>query len=381
VGRGSIRKKEGHPKPYECRVELSRDPHSGKRRSVSRSFRTRREAQAYLAEALHEIERGVAVDRSTVTVGEWLEYWLHSVVGPAVEATSLERYTQQCRSHLIPALGSVPLQKLTAARVQATYAQWRNAGLGVPTIRTCHTRLSSALRAAVRLGVLSRNVAQSVTPPRPSLRRQMRVWERDQAKAFLATAAVHGRLGPFWLLLLATGLRRGEALGLRWRDVDEGAGALRVRQTVQRLRGTSRLKDGAKTPGSARTVVAPPEVFAALRDWRARQLEHRLQLGAAYVDRDLVFAGALGQHLCVNTPGRELARLIRLIPPPGVPAIRLHDLRHTYATLTLADGMDLKTVSENLGHKDPALTQRLYQHVLPAQRADLAGRVSRILFG
>lgn len=189
-----------------------------------------------------------------------------------------------------------------------------------------------------------------------------------------------GASTPLWHLALGTGMRRGELLGVRWQDVHLDAGYLTVRQAVVVVRGRPRIKE-PKTPGSVRTIFLPPTVRDRLVEHRRAQQDHRdkrRESGAAWRESDLVFTTREGTMVNPDNLDYDFGKLIERA---AVPRIRIHDLRHTYATLALEQGIPVKVVSENLGHADISTTLRTYAHVIPAQRSELAARMDATLFG
>lgn len=275
----------------------------------------------------------------------------------------------------MPLLGGMQIQKLTSARLQTFYSEKIDAGTGPRTVELCHLHISQALDQAVKLGWVARNVADVATPPRWKPR-EMETWDAVEAHRFL-TVAHESVYGPIWLLALATGMRKGELLGLRWRDVDANRAVLSIRQTVGTLRGKVEVKP-PKTTTSRRDVHIPQGVLDALREHRRRQNERRLELGPIWQDHDLVFASATGTPIHPDNLDRDFARLVKRA---GVKRIRIHDVRHSFATLAGQLGIPIKIISESLGHADVSTTLRTYTHVQPTQRVELADKVGAVLFG
>lgn len=376
MARGSIRKHDRDSGVrYEVVVDLGADPVTGRRRQRTKSFKTKREAQAALTAWLAEVDKGTVVDRSTQTVAEMMQYWLDTHARSRLRAKTVFDYEHTIARHIIPTLGSLPVQKLTPERLQTFYSDKLAEGCGVRTIRLCHLHINQALKQAVKMGLISRNVASLVTQPQ-SAPREMRVWDTAQAQAFLAVAH-KSTYGPIWMLALATGMRRGELLGLRWQDIDMERRVLYIRQTVGSLHGRPEFKP-PKTRSSRRMVPLQDAVIAALKEHRRRQNERRLELGEVWQDHDLVFAAANGGPINPDNVGRDFQRLVKLA---GVPMIRIHDQRHTHVTLALQAGANIKAVSEAIGHADVAITLRTYTHVMPEQRIDVAEKVGAALFG
>ncbi len=375
MARGSIRKRqvEGGTR-YDVVVDLGIDPVTGKRRQRKKTYTTRKEAQASLTAWLADIDKGVAVDRSAQSLADLLAFWLDNYARHRVSARTYYGYAATVRRHIVPTLGAVPIQKLTPARVQSFYTEKMNAGCGVRTVELCHLHISQALDEAVKLGWVSRNVTDVVTPPRHKAK-EMQTWSVEEARRFLAVAR-QSVYGPIWLLALATGMRKGELLGVRWRDVDSERGVVAIRQTVGTLRGKIEIKP-PKTLTSRREVHLSGDMVEALRAHKGSQAEQRAKRGALWDDHDLVFAAAHGGPIHPDNLDRDFDRLVKRA---GIKRIRIHDLRHSFATLAIQLGIPLKVVSESMGHADISTTLRTYTHVLPTQRADLADKVGVALF-
>jgi integrase len=377
VAQGSIKKRllEDGSVRYDVIVDLGPDPVTNKRRQRKKTFTTKREAQAGLTAWLASIDNGTAVERSRQTVAEMVEYWLDTYARPNTRPATLEGYTIAVRVHIIPALGNIPVQKLGPDMLQKFYADKLAAGCGPRTVQLCHLHISQALKQAMRLGLVSRNVADLVTPPRWT-RREMTIWTLDEARRFLSVAD-QSHHGPIWALALATGMRRGELLGLRWQDVDWERGTVSVRQTVTVLGGASHIGP-PKTKSARRTITVQIEVLDALKEHRRAQNERRLAVGPVWQDYDLVFSTGIGTPI---NPGNLDRDFYRLVARAGVPRIRIHDLRHTNVTLSLRETGDIKAVSQRVGHANVSITLGTYAHVLPDQHQEVAKKVGRALFG
>jgi integrase len=374
--KGRIEKRTGpHGPAYRVRVELAPDPVTGKRKRASKTVATKREAERLLAEWVNEINRGTAVAPATVTVRDLLRRWLHTVAAHRVRPTTLEDYEATIENHIIPHLGNVTAQRLTADAVQSFYSDLRERGIGARTVQLCHLRLSQALSQAVKWGILHRNVCDAVDTPHVTPKRG-KVWTAEEARRFLAASA-GTHLEAFWVLVATTGLRRGEALGVRWQDLDLDARTLRVAQSVVIYKHKPIIQE-PKSAAARRTVKLDPETVTTLRAHKATQNARRLELGPIWQDNDLVFTTGEGKLLGPN----NLYRILNAtITRAGVPKIRLHDLCHSHTTLLLAAGTPLRVVSERLGHAKTSITLDTYAHVLPDMQDAAAETVSRLLFG
>lgn len=360
---------------YEVTVDLGKDPVTGKRRLRSRSFKTKGEARTACTAWQGEIDQGTAVDRSRQTVAEMLRYWLDTYARPNVRPRSYVDYEPIITRHIILSIGAVPVQKLTPSHVQQYYADKLAAGCGPRTVQLCHLRLKQALTQAEDLGLVSRNVADKVTPPRVTPK-EMSTWDAAQARRFLAVA-VASAYGPIWLVSLATGMRRGELLGLRWKDIDWERRVLSVRQTVGVV-GTTPTIGEPKSKAGRRDVRVQPEVIAALHAHKRAQNEGRLARGVAWHDHDLMFAASNGKPIQPSNLRRDYERWVR---QADVPYIRIHDQRHTHVTLSLAAGVDLTVISKRVGHARPSITSDIYAHVLSDQHEEAADKIGTVLFG
>jgi integrase len=282
-------------------------------------------------------------------------------------------YEATVRLHLVPILGKVKVQKLTAAQVQQWQTKLLDAGVGPRTVQLAHLNLGQALDVAVRMNMVARNVVDVVDQPRYRAR-EMQCWTAEEAQRFIAVAD-QSIYGPIWLLAVVTGLRKGELLGLRWQDISFEEKVLQVRQTVGALHGKVEFK-GTKRPKSRRTIDLDDAILAVLRAHKLRQNERRLQAGPRWEDHDLAFPSSVGTPVNPDNCDLDFDRLVKLA---GVKRIRIHDTRHSYATLTILSGMPINVVSQSMGHSDISTTLRVYAHVMPEQRRELARKMSALL--
>ncbi len=353
------------------RVRVDMVDSEGRRLRPQRTYKTRREAQVGLTQWRAEIERGMGVVPSGKSVGDYLQFWLDTSARYRVRASTLASYRDKVRLYIRPTLGNVPLQKLSPAQVQSLYgdllAGYRGrAAVSPRTVRYVHAILHRALKEAVGLGLVPRNVTDAVSPPK-AMRPPIKSWDVPDVQRFLAVAAPDG-YSPLWLIALHTGMRRGELLGLRWRDVDLAKGVLRVQQILSTVKEGERFTP-PKTASGRRTIALDGPSIAALKDHRIRQKERRLALGAVWQDYDLVFTSDIGTPL---DHGNVYHRFVALVKTAGVPRISFHGLRHTHATLLMKHGVHPKVASERLGHADITLTLQTYSHVLPQMQQEAA---------
>jgi integrase len=377
MARGSIRRKDG---AWSYRVDLGPDPATGKRRQVARQgFRTRKAAEAALGEVLSAAATGSVVSRSTITTGKYLDNWLVSQQH-RLRPTTLHGYATAA-ARVRARLGQVPVQALIPLQIERFYADLLREGgsggrpLAAKTVRGSHVVLRKALADAERLGLVARNAAASARPP-TSPGREFATWSSEDLREFF-TAIRGERIYPALVVIATTGMRRSEVLGLRWRDLDLDAAQLSVAQTLTAVNGCPVIGP-TKTSRSRRTVYLDPQTVNVLRDHRRLQREDRLLVGPAWdAANDLVFRDEIGGLIHPDSFTREFGRLVAA---SGLPKIRLHDLRHTYATLALKAGVHPKVVSERLGHATVGITLDLYSHVTPAIARDAANVVAQSIF-
>jgi integrase len=363
-------------------IDLPKGPDGRRRQKWHRLAASgKRQAQAELAKLIADLASGRYVEPSKLSLADFLLKWLE-VVHSAVSAKTFERYRGIVVGHLIPHLGAYPLARLQPLHIQAYYSRalqggrldGRAGGLAPQTVLHHHRVLKEALGQAVRWGLLARNPADAVDPPRVA-RKEMRTLTPEQIARLLA-AAQGSRLYIPILLAVATGMRRGEILALRWEDVDLGAGTVSVRRTLEQVRGRIAFKE-PKSARSRRVIPLPAFAVAALRRHKAEQARLRLRLGPAYDDQGLVCTTETGRPLAHNF-GRDY---LALLERAGVPRVRFHDLRHSHATLLLSQNVHPKVVSERLGHAAVGVTLDIYSHVVPALQQEAADKLEALLGG
>lgn len=366
------------------------DPTTGKeRRRWHPGGPLKRDAERLVNELVKRKDDGTYRGPDRLTLGEYLTTrWLPGQVSQLSPST-YDSYRRNIDLHVIPRIGGVPLQKLAAEDLDGLYAALSTAGgrrdgkkggLSPKSVRIVHAILHKALSDARRKGTLTRNVAEVADPPKSrsaAKRAEIRVWTPEELHAFLDLAA-DNRNQAAWFLTSHTGMRRGEVLGLRWGDVDLEARRLSVCQAVILVAYKLTLSD-VKTDAGRRPIDLDDRTIAMLRTWRKRQLEERMLVGPnAYQDQDLVFARPDGTPINPDAFSQSFDRLVARSP---LPRIRLHDLRHTHASVLLKAGVPVKVVSERLGHANPAFTITVYQHIIPGMQADAATVFSDLVAG
>lgn len=335
--------------------------------------RTRVEVQQKLREIQQEHERGVLMVGPTPTLGAFLSQWL-AATRPRVRPKTYVSYEGTVRLHLIPHIGNVRLRNLTPAHVQNVLTLKAEAGLSPRSTRYVLLVLRIAVRQAERWGLVSRNVAQLVDGPR-AMYRPITVLTPEQCRILLH-AARGDRHEALYTLAVSLGLRRGEVLGLRWSDVDIQKKRLTIAAALQRVKGEGLVLVETKTARSRRMVSLPDVCVAALRSHRVRQIQDKLLAGSLWVETGFLFTTGIGTPLDGETVGR---RLRKLMVAAGLPPLRFHDLRHSAASLLLAQSVAPRVVMDVLGHSQIGVTMNTYSHVVPALVDAAASAVDRAL--
>jgi integrase/predicted RNA-binding Zn-ribbon protein involved in translation (DUF1610 family) len=354
-----------------------------RRRAIKGGFGTKKECQAALNKVLSAVEARTFTPPTRITVKAFLlDEWLPAVKG-TLRPTTYASYTMLARQHIIPRLGSLQLQKLTAGAINALYAYLPEegrvcgkGGLSASSVRRVHAVLHRACHDAVRWGRLTVNPVDAADPPKASAEHSDRlpVWTAEQLSAFLASVA-DDRLFALWRLLAMTGMRRGEALGLAWEDLDMEKGRLTIRRAWVPVNGVAQMSE-PKTRRGRRTIALDPVTLAALQGHAARQADEQRHWDATRGGAGFVFTGTDGQPLqpwAVSKAFRDRAKAAMLPPIP------LHGLRHSYATLALSSGVNPRIVSARLGHATVALTLDVYSHVLPQADQEAADKIAELL--
>jgi integrase len=389
---------QGHIRPqgdgsWEIKFDLGRDPLTGRRITKYVTFRgTKRKAQEELTRLLGRRNEGSYVEPTKMTMAQYLNHWLEGDIDRRVAARTAARYRGIVEKNIIPKLGHVPMRKLTAVHIEAFEAElqregWVKArakqkikegeetpipekrGLSAQTALHIHRTLSQALGHAVRLGVLFKNPAEQVKPPRPPSR-EIKILDKKEITTLINAAKGVGLYVPV-LVAVTTGMRRGELLALRWSDISPKSELLTVNQSLERIKGRFEFKS-PKTKTSRRTITLPAITIEALRGHYRAQIEERLKLGLGRDPRGLVFARPDGQPMDADTLSKAFRRLVA---SAKVTPITFHGLRHTHISHLLMDGVHVKLVSERAGHASINITLGVYSAYIPNMQSDAARRV------
>ena len=381
-GQGTIRQRADGS--WTGRLSIGRDPGTGKYKYKYLYGATQAEVRKKMTAFSAELDKGAFVEPSKMTLGQWLDVW-HAEYLAGVKHTTISQYGTQIDQHIKPFLGAVKLVELTPTMIQSMYNAKKRlrdadpkAGLSAKSIRNLHGVLHKALHQALRLGYISANPCDACEPPR---------FDRYEIKPLTTeeiTTLLHACKGSkyekLYTVVLFSGVRISEALGLRWSCVDFERGKITINKQLQKERkkgggGTYRLYD-TKT-STTRTITLSAHVVDVLREVKKEQAQNRLIMGAAWAnDMNLVFTHEDGQHLCHSTVWACFKRLVKKL---GFPDARVHDLRHTFATISLESGDDLKTVQKNLGHSKIGTTGDTYAHVTEKMREQSAARMDAFI--
>ena len=359
--------------PLEDRVQRRQEFHTG--------YESKKEVEQELAKVLAALATGGHIEPSKMLLADFLRTEWLPAIRSTIRPTTFASYETHVLRHIIPRIGSLQLQQLSGVQINLLYARLLSEPdihgrlLSPATVRRVHATLHRALKDAVRWSKLLRNPVDSADPPRAQgFDREMKVWTAAQLRTFLA-AERESELYPLWLTLATTGMRRGEALGLSWEDVDLEAARLSIKKTLI-MNGYKTMLSTPKTKKGRRLIVLDPATIAALRKLRAQQIKEHLRQGLPWQESQPVFVTEAGLPY---HPERVSKLFAQAAKKAGLPRIRLHDLRHTYATLALSAGIHPKVISERLGHASIAITLDCYSHCLPTLSEEAAARVAALV--
>ena len=374
-GEGNIRKrKDGR---WEGRYTVGHDPETGKAIIKNVLGKTQAEVKEKLKKAIEE-NVGIDYGRSkTYTAGNWLEVWYENYAKIKMRPSSYLNYRGYIENHIKPQLGKIPLNDLTTLHLQQFYkkllaegrverieSQKQPKGLSAKTVRNIHQIISSALKLAIEQRLIARNPAEGCALPKAE-RKEMQTLPVEQLTSFLREAKDSG-VYELYYLDLATGLRRGELLGLKWTDIDLDRGVLKIQRAISRQNGKV-VEAPLKTKNAYRTLPLSADAIDVLK-------AQKNKVGSS----EWVFPSPTGGPM---SPDSVLHMLQRVLKRAGLPRIRFHDLRHTFATLALQNGVDIKTVSGMLGHFSAGFTLDTYAHVTTSAKREAAKTMGNILSG
>ena len=373
-GEGSIRKrKDGR---WEGRYTAGNDPTTGKPIHKSVLAKTQSEAKEKLKQAIAEAEKLDMSRAKSYTLGAWIKLWYEVYAEPRLREKTKDYYLNYIDNHIIPELGNTPLEKLTTIQIQKfyndlqksgriqryTHIKLKDKGLSTRVVRGIHTLLNNCLEQAVAERLILANPAKGCRLPKLE-KREMKILPEDKIGPYLAEAERRGLLAAFYLEL-TTGLRRGEICALRWEDFDTKQETLHVRRTLHKEKGKPLTTGDTKTYAGTRKIVLPPSTAQLLRERKKT------------APTEWIFPNPFDPEQPI-APGTAYNRLKALLKETGLPDIRFHDLRHTFATHALSSGVDAKTLAGILGHTKASFTLDTYTHTT----GDMQKRAAEIVGG
>lgn len=334
--------------------------------------KTREDVAEKLAKAISDRAAGLVFDAGTTTTGEYLKQWLSDSVRGTVRESTYRSYERVVNGHLVPGVRRVKLAKLRPNHVRRLYRDMLDKELSTRTVQYAHTLLKRALTQAVHDGLIPRNPAEAVKPPKLK-RDEIQPLNADQVWALIQTAEGCGDpLRTYYAVAVRTGMRPGEMLALRWSDTDLEAGSIQINRALSEGEFTQ-----PKTARSRRRISLSPKTVGALKSHRKRQLEERMAKAGLWEDHDLVFPSSVGTPKSQRNLNREFKTAAKRAGLPG--HFKLYDLRHTCATLLLSRNVHPKYVQELLGHASIALTLDTYSHVIPGMDGGTGAAIDEAL--
>ncbi len=361
------------------RVFKGRDPKTGKKKYYNKQINgNKKDAQKFLNGVLRDMDMGIFIEPTPMMLDEFLDQWLQNAAKPRLSARSFSDYEYLLKRYVRPSLGGIKLSELQPLEIQKLYTDLQVRGLSARTVRYVHAVLSSALKQAVRWRMIFYNPASAVELPKQS-RKEMKSLSPEDATEFLK-AASEDRFGVVFIFALATGMRPEEYLALQWKDIDLERGVAIVQRTlIWPRKGGGWYFGEPKTAKSRRSIPLPSSIVLILKKHKREQAEARLKAGPKYQNNDLVFATREGTPIMMrNLLRRHFKPILERAKLPDT--IRLYDLRHSCATLLLAEGEHAKVVSERLGHASITLTLDTYAHVLPSMQKAASDKIENLLF-
>jgi len=346
-------------------VSIGHDSETGKRKRKSFYGQTRKEVSDKIAKVLRGMDEGIYIEPTKITISEWLDKWLMVYKKGQLKTSTYESYEDLIANHINPGLGKIQLSKLQAHVLQTFYNEKLNAGrkdgkggLSTRTVKYFHSIIREALEQAVKEGMIPRNIADATSPP-VTKNKQMQPLTETELLAFFDYAG-KDRLYAAYMTAAFTGLRRGELLGLNWNAVDLDKGIVNVTRQLLSLKNGLFLEETIKTKDGKRSILLTNDNIQELKAHKERQEQEKLLAREVYQDSGFVFCKEDGTAL---DPKWFLKHFQLLLKKANLPIIRIHDLRHTHATLLLQRGVPAKLVQERLGHKSITMTLDLYSHV------------------
>ena len=375
---GSIRERKH--KVWQITIELPKDPITGKRNRRYRTVEgTKKEAERAMHEFITELEKGIYVANSNISITEWVHTWLDVYIIPNVSPTTLSRYQGMIRRYIDPVIGNIPVQQLNTLAVQS----WVNGlkispssgkEMAAATIKHAYHVLKGAMDKAVLAGIIYRSPCTGIMLPKGQ-KKQAVIYDEKQIRQLL-DAASGTEMELVIDMELCLGLRRGELLGLEWDDIDWDHNQVKIIRNRVVVDGKSVVKE-PKTATSVRTLDVPVPLMQKLRKHKMQCLSNKLRLGQAYTATNYIIVHPDGKPIY---PEYLSQMLTKLQERANLPKCRFHDLRHLCASIMLLHGVNVKVAQERLGHKDISTTMNIYSHVLPSSAKEAADKIGQLVY-
>ncbi len=336
----------------------------------------RGDAARRLTELLGQLDSGLPLQRTKLSLGDYLSAWLRDVVAVRNAPRTLDAYSTIVKLHIIPALGRLPLNKVAPSDIETMEAALITKGLSRNTVHHVHVALSKAFTDAMRKGVLHYNPCKMMDAPTPG-RYEVKLPDSEAVKRMLE-ASWQTLYGMMFHFMAFTGVRRGEAVALKWENVDIERGVVSIVESAQRIGRRGILIQPPKSAAGRRGIALDPGTIALLREHRGKQLLHEIELEGAYQDRGYVFPNSLGN---VQDPSVVTRNFEKLVRQTGSPHIRLHDLRHAHAAGLIRANVHVRVIQERLGHASAAFTMQVYGHVTEGLQKEAAQAYADMMRG
>ncbi len=384
-GEGSIRKRGKNL--YEVRVSAGTDPATGKYRKISRYYHTKTEALLAIHRISEEVRAGKGCTCGNYTLVEWLDYCLDTYFKNSIKQSTYISYKGYIKNHFKPSFTNIRLNKVTPAMLQEFYNYKFEIGLSPKTLRNMNNFLHKALSQAYKEGILNRNISECIELPK-SQKPDITVLTLEQQRTLVVKSYNH-RYGVFVRLVLATGIRLGELLGLDWENVDFNSNRIYIKQTLNRLikydvkegeKATEIVFETPKSENSVRSIPLIPAAAADLKSWKKVQEKDKELAGSGYIENGLVVTNEIGNYIEPRTFKDYYDKILKDAGLDNI-GITFHALRHTFATRSLERKMDVKTLSTILGHYSTSFTLDTYSHVLDEHKKEEMDKLSDLYFG
>lgn len=367
---------------YEVFMDMGKDPASGKRKQITKTFNTKRDAKDWVAKKRQEKTMGIGTSLTKISVEDYFKRWLEDYALPKLSPTTYSGYEMIVTKHIIPALGALRLDEVKPLHIQSYQNKklregrldGKEGGLSKKTVLQHHRILNRAFKQAVLWQLISYNPVKAVPAPSPE-KPEIRTLSIEEVELLLEKAE-DTWLYYFIYIAVNTGMRRGELLGLSWDHVDFNGKKIQVTRTLVRTPKAGMVYKGPKNKSSRRVILIAEDDIKVLKKLRIKQNENKLFFGPEYHNNNLLFCKADGSEIYPNTTTNRFKLLAKRI---GLKEVSLHDLRHTHATLMLQAGVHPKVVQERLGHSTITTTLDTYSHVIPSMQKESVDKYKKFM--